>query len=522
MAATPRSGSDAANMPSMLRGFHQAARPDIKINLTNNRTTYTTLDKLEGVVQITAPTDTSFDDIDVEFVGTSRTYVERLTTAAAISGRSEAFHQFLKLLMPRMQQYYPENNILKAGKTYEFPFVFVVPQQLLPRVCQHKIVNETLRDAHTQLPPSFGDIGENEATNKSEKKADDMVPEMASIRYGVFARISKNKDQESDANRATIASKAKRLRIVPATPEQPPLAIENDDAEYTMRKERVIRKGPLRPKLGTLVVEAKQPPSMRMRARSDAEQQPAVATIMLRFDPVDEKAPPPRLGSLSSKLKVCTFFASTSRSTYPTKQASLLDMAQGMHSEQLNLASRCMANVEWTKHTRSRTPSPVRRDSACSTASVGLTPSTPAPSTAFKGKCYYTAKILAPVNLPTNKAFVPTFHSCLISRVYQLKLELGLHTAGLGGTIDLKVPFQISCEGSSGANSPRRGSVESSMEMEMDDEDVGNFFEARTFRVPQDQYVGRSRIGGQAPPVEDDAPPGYSFITPGSQSVPVC
>ncbi|CAK4033287.1 Hypothetical predicted protein [Lecanosticta acicola] len=516
MTAPSRSGSDAANnMPSMLRGLYQSAhKPDIKINLDNRRTTCTTLDKLQGVVQITAPTDTSFDDIDVEFVGTSRTYVERLTTAAAVSGRSEAFHQFLKLLMPRMQQHYPQDKILKAGQTYEFPFVFVVPPQLLPRICQHKVANDTLRDAHTQLPPSFGDLGEPQGASKIDK-LDDMAPEMASIRYGVFARISKNRESDGEVTRTTLASKARRLRIIPSTPEQPPLAIDHDDAEYTMRKERVIRKGPLRPKLGTLVVEATQPPSMRMHARSEADQQPAMATIMLRFDPVDEKAPPPRLGSLSSKLKVCTYFASTSRSTYPTKQASLLDMSQGLHSEQLNLASRCVANVEWTKHDSNNVDSPDRRDPASSTAFVGM-------STAYKGKSYYLAKILAPVSLPTNKAFVPTFHSCLISRVYQLKLELGLHTAGLGGTVDLKIPLQISCQGSNGENSPRRGSVNSSMEMEMDDEDVGGFFEARTLRIPDDQYVGRSRIGSEVP-LEDDAPPGYSYFSPqnGTQRVPV-
>ena len=102
-------------MPSKLRSLVQAQKPEIKIAFQSTKKTYTTLDCIEGMVTVTAPVDIRFDDIDVEFVGTSRTYVERLTTAAAASGRSEAFHQFLKLSQPGMHHYYPENDVLKAG-----------------------------------------------------------------------------------------------------------------------------------------------------------------------------------------------------------------------------------------------------------------------------------------------------------------------------------------------------------------------------------------------------------------------
>lgn len=502
MSVSSVSGQAAA-MQSKLRNLYQAQKPDISIVLNNKRTTYTTLDKLEGVVNITAPTDTSFDDVEIEFVGTSRTYVERLTTAAAISGRSEAFHQFLKLQQPRMQQHYPENKILEAGKTYSFPFLFVVPQQLLPRVCQHRVVSPSLRDQHLQVPPSFGD-----RDGALKKDAlDDMVPDMASIRYGVFARVSKMKPAESGTTRTTIISKARRLRIVPASDEQPPLDVSSDDAEYTMRKERTIRKGVLKGKQGTLVMQASQPPSMRLRARSDSEQQPSMATIMLRFDPADEKASPPRLGSLTSRLKVCTYFACTARQCMPSKHASLMDLSQGLHSEQLSLSSRCVANVEWTKHDPNKLETLERRDSAYSEMSA-IDGSLPEPSGSYKGNSYYIAKLLVPINLPTSKAFVPTFHSCLISRVYQLKLELGMQSVNLGGAIDLKVPLQISSGGSAGDYSPRRGSVEAGIEADLDDEDIGDFFEARTVQVPGAEFIGRSRIGSQAP--VDEAPPGYS------------
>ncbi|KAK4626255.1 hypothetical protein CLAFUW4_04332 [Fulvia fulva] len=516
MSVPSEHSSDGHNMQSRLRNLYQAHKPEIQINLHRRRSVYSTLDKIEGVATIVAPTDTSFDDIEVEFVGTTRTYVERLTTAAAISGKSEAFHQFLKLKQPRLHEHLPEDRTLKAGQKYELPFVFVVPQQLLPRICQHKAANQSLRDTHLQLPPSFGD---KEAEWKAES-VDDMVPEMASIRYGVFARISKDKEEGGDTVKATIASKARRVRVVPATQEQPPLIVEND-SEYTMRKERTIRKGVLQGKLGTLVVEASQPAPMRLQAHRTGEQQPSMATVVLRFDPVDTKSPPPRLGSMATRLKVCTYFASTARSTFPTKQASLLDLSQGMHSEQINLSSRCVASVEWTKHDGSK-PVLERRDSGLSATGSTPTTTTPEPSETYKGKSYYTSKILVPLTLPSTKAFAPTFHTCLVSRVYQLKLELGLHTAGIGGTIDLKVPIQITSH-SSGDASPRSGSIDSNMEMIMDDE-YSDYFQSRTIHVPDDALLGRSRIGVQVVGGGgDDAPPGYSFYASqtGSLTVPV-
>ncbi|KAK4542755.1 hypothetical protein LTR36_006131 [Oleoguttula mirabilis] len=505
MSRSSISSGDGISMPNRLRNLVQAQKPDIKINLARSQKTYTTLDKIEGTVTITAPIDTYFDAVDIEFVGTSRTYVERLTTAAAASGRSEAFHQFLKLSQPGLQQHYPESGMLKAGQAYDFPFVFVVPQQLLPRICQHKVHNPAVRDAHLQLPPTLGD----KDLASHPDALDDFAPDMASVRYGVFAKVSKVKVHDNDVSRVSLASKARKLRIMPATDEQPPLDVGGEDSEYIMRKEKGLRKGMLKGKLGTLTMEAAQPQSLRLRSYTNPEfRTTTMATVMLRFDPAEENSPPPRLGSLSSKLKVCTFFASVARKNFPSKHASLLDLSQGMHSEEIKLSSRCMANVEWAKCDPAKPVTNERRDSATS-CTAGETPD---PSSTYKGNVYYTARLLVPVTLPTNKSFVPTFHGCLISRVYQIKLELGVQSAGIAPTLDLKLPIQISSEGSSDDQNSRRDSAEEADEAEIDAEDASDFFQPRTLRAPSEGFVGRSRIGSQAP--IGDAPPGYSPFIP--------
>ncbi|TKA80684.1 hypothetical protein B0A55_03680 [Friedmanniomyces simplex] len=513
-------------MPSKLRSLVLAQQPDIKISLASRKKVLSTLDMIKGTVTITAPEDTAFDNVDIEFLGTSRTFVERITTTAAVSGRSEAFHQFLKLTQPGLQQHYPADRVLKAGQAYDFPFVFVVPQQLLPRVCQHKIHNPAIRDAHLQLPPTFGDREQAKACDIP----DDMTPEMASVRYGIFARLSRSKMQDEEMCRSSLASKARRLRIVPALDEAPPLAVGGEESEYIMRKDKTIRKGVLKGKLGTLVMEAAQPQSLHLRSYSNPEcRTTTMATVMLRFDPTDENAAPPRLGSLSSKLKVITFFASTARQQFPTKQSSILDLSQGIHTEQLNLSSRCVANVEWTKCDPAKSlPDTIeRRDSTCSTTQLTVG-ETPAPSENYKGRTYYSARLLVPITLPTNKTFAPTFHSCLISRVYQLKLELSTG-GGLGTSLDLKIPVQVSAGSNMNTTSDalllRRESAaaaaggESGEDTEVEADDISDFFHSRMIRAPAEGFVGRSRIGSQAPvgnEGEEAPPPGYSPFAVGS------
>ncbi|PIB02899.1 hypothetical protein CB0940_12004 [Cercospora beticola] len=510
---------DAANMETLrkLSGFGQKVNIDIKIN--NPRATYTTLDRIEGTVSILAPTDINFDEIDIEFIGTSKTFVERMTAAAAVSGRSEAFHQFLKLQDRSVQDAYPAGQTLKAGVLYTFPFLFVIPEQLLPKVCGHKCKSMCVREAHLQLPPTFGDHDREDGMD--EKALDDFVPEMASTRYGVHVRICRvRRGEDDEVIRSNIANKARRVRVIPATEEQPPLDIDTDDKEYCIRRERVIRKGVLQAKAGTLVMEAIQPPAILMRARSNSST-PAMssARVSLRFDPADKHALPPLLGDMGAKLKVCTFFASTARSGFPDKKKALQDPSQGMHSEQISLSSRCMASMTSDKWTAYESEKDSHRDSGFSTGS-----SIPAPSKDYKGARFFVTHLDVPISLPTNKAFVPSFHSCLISRMYQLKLELHLQNKGLVGTMDLKLPIQISCTEGDGDWSPRRGSVVEGMEQCSEEELVDGFFDERTMQIPAEAFVGHSDIRRASPPVtpRHELPPSYSFFAPatGGQTVP--
>jgi hypothetical protein len=181
------------------------------------------------------------------------------------------------------------------------------------------------------------------------------------------------------------------------------------------------------------------------------------------------------------------------------------DMTQGYISDMIQLSSMCVASVEWKKHEAWESPES-RRDSALSDMSMmtietnTISPgSIPNASASYKGNSFYTASILVPITLPTSKHLVPTFHTCLITRQYVLHLNLSTHGQPLGPSVTLKLPMQISSEGSVGVLQ-RRMMSEEAVQAAIDAEAT---FQPRNVGPPSDDYLGNSAVGGTA------EPPGY-------------
>lgn len=209
----------------------QSEVPNVQIVLDDRRT-YTTSERLEGVLSITTTIDTAFGDIDVEFSGTCRTSVPHVTVTGANAGRLKASHRFLRLKLD-LKQHYPPDRCLRAYHKYDFRIVFVVPLQLLPNACQHGVVTPVLHHAHTQLPPS---LGCEDIFGKAKSTQD-----IGCIRYILSAKMSKTHQQGNGLSRMIIAEKHKELHIMPTSHEQPPLDVSEGSSEYVMRKEITIR-----------------------------------------------------------------------------------------------------------------------------------------------------------------------------------------------------------------------------------------------------------------------------------------
>ena len=124
---------------------------------------------------------------------------------------------FLRLTQPKESLDLPQDGTLRAGQKYTFPFEFVVPERLLPSACQHIVSDDAVREAHSQLPPSLGDS----ALLSQLELPDDLSPINASVRYGIYVRLSTPTAQNSETAMSVLALRAERVRIVPTTSEQP-------------------------------------------------------------------------------------------------------------------------------------------------------------------------------------------------------------------------------------------------------------------------------------------------------------
>ncbi|PGH03137.1 hypothetical protein AJ80_08732 [Polytolypa hystricis UAMH7299] len=462
---------------------------------------YTTLDAIMGEVRLKADTECRFDQISIVLEGTSRTTIERPGVVGPGSGgRSTAFHTFLRLTQPIDPSQYPQPRIIEPGRTYTFPFTFVVPDRLLPYSCTHKHNHPHIHAAHTQLPPSLGDTL---VASDGSALRDDMAPAMSQISYAVRVRVTRSNPADTTKQR-TLVDRAKKIRIIPATDEEPPLTISASGVEddYITRREKDVKKGSfMRSRVGRLVMSAAQPRAFRVSMTTSpdagAQDMPTTkATVHLRFDPADENVQPPQLSTLGSKLKVTTFYATTPWADLPSKSSAQSWMAsRGHYQETVALESRCVAGTTWQKHTSEDSTSAQQLSLSSSRRSSMQSTSTTdsaGPSAAYTGKTYYTTTLPVPISLPTaRKSYVPSFHSCLTSRTYALDLCLTYHTAGTNllslPSVSLRVPVQV-CSGESLAEAMQAREMSVAQLRSVADE----FFVPRIVSPPQEEYLGQA------------------------------
>jgi len=474
--------STTGTIAGYARKIAQISKPDMEILLQDHHDgkIYSTFDPICGRVEITAPHNARFDEVQITFEGSSKVYVENLSPAATRS-KITAVHKFLKLVMPIRESEYPTPRIAEAGHTYKFDFNFAVPEQLLPRSCSHKCSTQHVHNAHTQVPPSIGD--------REVAPLDDLAPEMSKIQYAVKVRVVRHK--ERDGKEVVLVEGQKKIHVVPAIQEAAPLGLGQGFEDYVVSKTKSLKKGVFSGKLGRITVSAAQPSALVLPApASGCTSLPTtMATVNLRFDPHDAVSQPPRLGGLSTKIKSSTFYAARPAQSIPShfNMIHQFETTRGLYDVSTSLSSRCVESVAWE---RQEPRQPVeRRNSDSSTCSSDCSDASPAPEQK-PGNPFYTASVLVPITLPNNKAWVPSFHSCIISRVYAIDLSLSVHTPGTGvpaTSITLHLPVQIAAN-SNQVQLPELTPAEAAAELA----DVHAFLQPRILEVPLEEHIGHS------------------------------
>lgn len=495
---TDRTNSTSGALVVRVKNLGQKPKPKIEITLSDEQKdvfcpTYTSLEQIKGEATITAQCDISFQDVYITFEGATSTFVERTATTHPANSRTRGFSPFLRLVQPMDASAFPEPRIIEAGKIYKFPFHFNVPEQMLPQMCDHAKAESLPEGAHLRIPPSLGDPM---VAGMGKSLMDDFAPDMSSIAYTLRCRITNGRG--ASGKHKILVEGSKKLRIIPAVPEEPPLHVEDVSSDtYKLRKEKTIKKGLFKGKLGRLVMESIQPKSLRQPpVRSECGcNVTTMATANLRFDPADESAQPPQLGNLSAKLRVVTYYASIPFKDIPSGSVDFqFSNVQGMYVETVNLSSRCVSNSQWEQR---KSSTPVRQDSIRSSRNVDI----PEPSSAYKGGTFYTASMVVPVALPkNNKVFVPTFHTCFVSRIYVIDLYLSVDspkTTITDTVLHNRIPVQVSSEG----NRNTQLAISAEEANAIASREANAFFDPRSIAPPSAEYIGRAQL------VPQDAPP---------------
>ncbi|PYH37595.1 uncharacterized protein BO87DRAFT_450804 [Aspergillus neoniger CBS 115656] len=278
-----------------------------------------------------------------------------------------------------------------------FPFTFVIPSALPTESCSHVVFDPLVRYAHTALPPS---LGSKTPCAPRSKKADILTPNAVQIRYCIKATLQAcQQDQEPKLSTTrdiyiipTPSSERPPPAFTPATnnsdkPSQ--LALENHESPM---KAQIVR-NIFRRKEGRLIGEILHAGPLTMHLH---QQRPTEATIPLRLRYYSASGVHPRLHNLTVSIRASTSFG---LSPSPDISYQTQSHQSSVYTKTLQIATQDMSSITWEV-----VPCPTKTDSQIEMA--------------------YEALVPVSFSLSPDGPFVPTFHSCMVGRSYELEFRV--------------------------------------------------------------------------------------------------
>lgn len=456
---------------------------------------YTSGSAVSGHVVVETMRETPFDSFEICFTGTVATRLDFVQSYTTNSVRT-----FMKLRMPLSDSQFPSSRVFQPGNSYKIPFHFIVPHQLTIGACNHGgETPDLVKDQHLRLPPTMG-----------YWSADDQAPDMTHIEYAIKARAIRA--ARPGIPRSVIMEGKSVVKVLPATPEDPPLGITLKDERYCMSKTKTIRKKLLSTKMGELKVTSSEPGAIILSG-DGAGASSTCARVDLEFAPAAADQAPPKINSVQGKVIATTFFGSTPQDCLPNLGTKDNYANNGLltYDSTHNLFNNSRIDqVTWME----RELAMQRRDSGYST--LGTPGEEPLDSDEDAGyfaprvgktkakkpqgpPIRYNTQLEIPISIPVSnkKIFLPTFHNCLISRSYILQLTLSVGPSNT--TITLSVPLQLGVEQRYEPQGDELPSFESAL-AEAEAQAADSFWQPRHIHGPS------------SPPRSDSVLPGYDEI----------
>jgi hypothetical protein len=415
----------------MLSWFAETESPtaplilDVKID---GKRAFTSLEHITGKLTIKALADTSFEKLEIKLIGTSRTYGRRVVPQAPSARTVTTAHRFLELIQPDLHFHIPESRSFKTGCTYEFPFEFAVPSRMLPSTCRHVVASPLVHTCHTSMPPSFGDHELAEAT--------DHAPRHTSVRYRVIASIQ---EKSETGECFEIASASEPIRFMPKE-----RAVEPDvgvwEPARLSQAEMSTSKFWTKPS-GTLgVTSIQSTPFVLKDFRKSVWRSELSGRVKLNlvFWPAKDEAKPPARIDLNAFLRTTTVSAVSPLTQLPSDDPWFGPQIDSHTAPSIILSPQLLENIEWVQSLHDN----AQLDKDC--PSYEAPPAYATPQNMTSRLCY-SAQIAVSLGATSTSLLVPTFHSCLITRAYDLDLKISLpgFAKGLGPAMRIGIPVKI-------------------------------------------------------------------------------
>ncbi|KAH8430542.1 uncharacterized protein LDX57_008206 [Aspergillus melleus] len=399
------------------RALCSSPRVRITIEFNNPKQSYTTGDQIGGTITVAVVDEITFDDISITLEGSSRVALLRPVTE---NREIKASHTFLRLQQPMDKAEYPPLRTFIPGRSYTYPFTFVIPSELPLGSCIHNGEWGSGPQRHAGLPPSM--------------HLENLFQELCRISYLIRATVPRQG--------RTIAISTRTVRFTPTLP--PGIQASRS---YRYPTEMIVGKISLA--RGQLAVLAATPQLIQCCSltRASASDVDKYVCMQVRFDPVGD-APPPRLRAVYPTLNALTTFSAAlgagQSETGPDPRY------QGAHVGTTALPSVDLSSARWARHTFAPGPGPlnyhgpVEANSHVRKALSGA------------NELYYTVSIAIPVAQLGHRDHVPTFHSCLASRIYLLSLTLSYNVVESRGrrAMKLQVPLELCTASDHGSELP--------------------------------------------------------------------
>ncbi|KAM3509011.1 hypothetical protein MY11210_006506 [Beauveria gryllotalpidicola] len=428
-----RAAVASPNVRSKAHRGRSGADARIDIHITNHYAAkiYTTGASITGAAVIRVPRDTPFDRVVIQFAGVAATRNYMMPEI------DQVLHHFLLLDMPPDSKtattttppLLPSDRILRAGRTYTLPFYFVVPERLPLGACSHRCEHPSVREHHLRLPPSTRTWGDR----------DDASPETARVQYCVSASVLQRSVFAPEP--VSVLRGYHPVNVLPVHAEDAPLDVGrggDKGAEYKLTSSKVLRKSLVSRKMGTVAVEAAQPRAVVIS--SDARHvSPTRIALKLAFFPTarvdggvsssslsssppgagSEEALLPTVHSITAKLVAKTYYNTSHMGAFPDRdRRNELNFGASMYYTDTSRTT----DVQFDRDEGWRVQNRADQSSAWAMA--------------------LDAGFQLPVD--RKKMLLPTFHSCLLSRTYILRLVLSIGPGRI--TIALSVPLQVIVE----------------------------------------------------------------------------